>query len=49
MIIQTVNPATEQIIQSYDCMNEQEVDKKLNESHKAYLEWKKRLLATESH
>lgn len=41
MIIQTVNPATEQILQSYDCMNEQEVDKKLSEAHEAYLEWKK--------
>ncbi|HHF7365535.1 TPA: NAD-dependent succinate-semialdehyde dehydrogenase [Legionella bozemanae] len=41
MIIQTVNPATEQILQSYDCMNEQDVEKKLNDSHEAYLEWKK--------
>ncbi|KTD73382.1 NAD-dependent succinate-semialdehyde dehydrogenase [Legionella tucsonensis] len=41
MIIQTVNPATEQILQSYDCMSEQEVDKKLSEAHEAYLEWKK--------
>lgn len=38
MIIQTVNPATEQILQSYDCMNEQDVEKKLNDSHEAYLE-----------
>lgn len=41
MIIQTVNPATEQIIQSYHCLDDREIDKKLEESHKAYLDWKK--------
>ncbi|WP_454783647.1 NAD-dependent succinate-semialdehyde dehydrogenase [Legionella sp. WA2024007413] len=41
MIIQTVNPATEQTLQSYNCLSEQEVTEKLNKAHEAYLEWKK--------
>ncbi|WP_392537279.1 NAD-dependent succinate-semialdehyde dehydrogenase [Legionella sp. 227] len=41
MKIQTVNPATEQILQSYDCLNEQEVHKRLNKGHEAFLSWKK--------
>ncbi len=41
MIIQTVNPATEQILQSYNCLNDQEIDEKLDRAHDTYLEWRK--------
>lgn len=40
MKIQTVNPATEQIIQNYDCLNEQHVNERLNKAHETYLAWK---------
>lgn len=41
MKIQTVNPATEQILQSYDCLNEQEAHELINKGHEVYLTWRK--------
>lgn len=46
MNIQTRNPSTEQILQSYECLNEQEINEKLIKSHYAYLEWKKTPFST---
>jgi succinate-semialdehyde dehydrogenase/glutarate-semialdehyde dehydrogenase len=40
MKIQTLNPATEQILQDYECLNEEETHKKLLNAHQAYLQWK---------
>lgn len=39
--IQTVNPATEQVIQTYSCLNLKEMNKKINEGHQAFTTWKK--------
>jgi len=41
MKIQTINPATEQQIQSYECFNVTQIHKKIEEANQAYLEWKK--------
>jgi succinate-semialdehyde dehydrogenase / glutarate-semialdehyde dehydrogenase len=41
MKIQTINPTTETILQSYDCLNEQEINEQLNKSHEAYLTWRR--------
>ncbi|MBI2786431.1 MAG: NAD-dependent succinate-semialdehyde dehydrogenase, partial [Legionella longbeachae] len=41
MNIQTINPSTEQILQNYECLNEKQINEKLNQGHEAYLEWKK--------
>jgi succinate-semialdehyde dehydrogenase/glutarate-semialdehyde dehydrogenase len=41
MYIQTINPSTEQIISSYACLSEQEIDHKLKQAHQVYLSWKK--------
>ncbi|KTC78684.1 NAD-dependent succinate-semialdehyde dehydrogenase [Legionella cincinnatiensis] len=40
MKIQTINPTTEQVLQSYDCLSIKEIHEKLNQGHKAYLSWK---------
>ncbi|CAM2756696.1 aldehyde dehydrogenase [Legionella steigerwaltii] len=41
MKIQTVNPATEQILQNYDCLNVQQAHERLNKGHEAFLAWRK--------
>ncbi|MFT4058588.1 MAG: NAD-dependent succinate-semialdehyde dehydrogenase [Legionella sp.] len=40
MKIQTINPATEQVIQSYEYLNESEASKKIEEGHQAFVKWK---------
>ncbi|KTD64582.1 NAD-dependent succinate-semialdehyde dehydrogenase [Legionella shakespearei] len=40
MKIQTINPATEQILNSYDCLDEQAIQKKIEAAHHSYLTWK---------
>lgn len=40
MKIQTINPTTGQVLESYDCLNPQETHEKLNKSHEAFLAWK---------
>lgn len=41
MRIQTINPATEEPINSYQCLNASAIEKKIHQGHSAYLEWKK--------
>lgn len=41
MNIQTINPANEQLLVSYSCLNEVEINKKLELSHHSYLAWKR--------
>ncbi len=41
MKIQTINPANEQILATYDCLNDKEIHHKLEQAHQAYLSWKK--------
>ncbi|MGE3919335.1 MAG: NAD-dependent succinate-semialdehyde dehydrogenase [Gammaproteobacteria bacterium] len=41
MKIQTINPATGETIKTYDEMSLKEVENIIDESHQAYLEWKK--------
>jgi succinate-semialdehyde dehydrogenase/glutarate-semialdehyde dehydrogenase len=41
MKIQTINPATEEILNNYECLNEQKILKKIEAGHDAYLTWKK--------
>lgn len=40
MNIQTVNPETEELLNTYKCLNEKEINEGINLSHKAYLSWK---------
>lgn len=40
MQIQTVNPLTEKVIQSYDCLSESETHQKIESGHKKFLEWR---------
>lgn len=40
MTIQTVNPATGKVIETYDLMSISELDSILNKTHNAYLSWK---------
>jgi succinate-semialdehyde dehydrogenase/glutarate-semialdehyde dehydrogenase len=40
MKIQTINPATEQVLQSYDCLDELTVHKKIAAGHKSFQSWK---------
>ncbi|MGC1182493.1 NAD-dependent succinate-semialdehyde dehydrogenase [Legionella sp.] len=40
MKIQTINPATGKIIKSYECLNELEIRKKIEEGHKVFQKWK---------
>ncbi|MDR3442982.1 MAG: NAD-dependent succinate-semialdehyde dehydrogenase [Legionella sp.] len=40
MIIQTINPATEQVIKSYNCLNESTVQNNLEEGYRAFGQWK---------
>lgn len=41
MKIQTINPATEQILQEYDCLTEEQAHKKIENSFMAFLSWKR--------
>ena len=41
MKIQTINPATEELLASYDCLNQEEIQYKVEQGHQAYLLWKK--------
>lgn len=41
MTIQTINPVTEQVIQSYACLDELSAHEKIEQGHKAFLEWKR--------
>jgi len=41
MNIQTVNPATEELIKSYSCLSESEINSKIASGHLAYSQWKK--------
>lgn len=40
MTIQTINPATGQVIQSYETLNESQMNKKIAETHQVFLTWK---------
>ena len=40
MAIQTVNPATGKVIETYDLMSISELDSIINKTHNAYLSWK---------
>ncbi len=40
MKIQTINPATEELIAVYDCLNEHSINEKIGASHVAFLSWK---------
>jgi succinate-semialdehyde dehydrogenase/glutarate-semialdehyde dehydrogenase len=40
MKIQTINPATEKLIQSYKCLDEQTTHKRIEAGHKAFQLWK---------
>ncbi len=41
MMIKTINPATEEVIRTYNHMSESEVMSALEEAHRAFLEWRK--------
>ena len=41
MKIQTINPATEEVLNSYDCLTDSLIDTKIKASHEAFLSWKK--------
>lgn len=41
MKIQTINPATEQLLKSYNCLDEQAIHQKINAAHQTYLKWKR--------
>ena len=41
MKIQTMNPATEEILHSYECLSERLTNKKIEAGHEAYMSWKK--------
>lgn len=40
MIIKTINPATEKVIKSYKCDSDNDIKSKVNNSRKAFSEWK---------
>ena len=40
MKIETINPATGNIIKSYNSINQSEINEKINAGHEAYLSWK---------
>ncbi|MBL7478840.1 NAD-dependent succinate-semialdehyde dehydrogenase [Legionella bononiensis] len=40
MKIQTINPATEQLLAVYDCLNDDAINTKIEAGHNAYLSWK---------
>ncbi len=40
MTIQTINPATEQVIETYEPLNESQMNKKIEETHQVFLTWK---------
>lgn len=40
MKIQTINPATEQVLGSYDCLDELAIQTKIESAHQSYLKWK---------
>ncbi len=40
MAIQTINPATGEVIETYDLMSLSELDSTINKTHNAYLSWK---------
>lgn len=42
MSIQTVNPATGKVIKTYEEMSEKEVDKIIDQCHKAFLSWRQK-------
>lgn len=41
MKIQTINPATEELLNDYDCLSDSLICKKIEAGHDAYLSWKK--------
>ncbi|RUR13197.1 NAD-dependent succinate-semialdehyde dehydrogenase [Legionella sp. km772] len=46
MKIQTINPATEQILASYDCLSDKEIHHKIKAGQDAYLSWRTTDFAT---
>lgn len=46
MKFQTINPATEEVLDCYDYLNEPLIDKKIEAGHEAYLSWKKTSFST---
>ncbi|WP_298622766.1 NAD-dependent succinate-semialdehyde dehydrogenase [uncultured Legionella sp.] len=40
MKIQTINPSTEELIATYDCLDEQSINNKIEKGHTAFLSWK---------
>ena len=40
MKIQTINPATEQLLMEYDCLSDDAINSKIDAGHNAYLSWK---------
>jgi acyl-CoA reductase-like NAD-dependent aldehyde dehydrogenase len=40
MTIRTINPATEEILQSYEQYSQQQIDEALGEAHRAFLQWR---------
>ncbi|MEK6861241.1 MAG: aldehyde dehydrogenase family protein, partial [Nanoarchaeota archaeon] len=40
MIIKSVNPTTEKVIKSYKCDTDNDIKSKVNNSRKAFFEWK---------
>ncbi len=41
MKIQTINPATEKVIQSYNCLTEKVVNEHIEEGHRTFLQWRR--------
>lgn len=41
MIIQTINPSTEELLSSYSCLSDQEISNKLEQTDQAYRSWKR--------
>jgi succinate-semialdehyde dehydrogenase/glutarate-semialdehyde dehydrogenase len=41
MNIQTINPTNEEVIATYSCLSEREINQRLEKGHAAYLTWKR--------
>ena len=46
MKIQTINPTNEQVLASYDCLNEKEIYHKIDQGQEAYLTWRQTSFST---
>ncbi len=44
--IQTINPTNEQVLASYDCLNEKEIYHKIDQGQEAYLTWRQTSFST---